>query len=587
MLHQHNKYDSNYYLLTRLFNEHVVKYWRMIAMCIGCMLIVSACTSINAYLLKPTLDKIFLEKNQSHLYILPAIIILLFISKGLANYYQSKTSKFLSQRILNDIQLRLYTHLIYADLSFLNEYPSGNILSRFTNDINALKKVIIDIMTNIMLDAFTVFGLLLVMFYQDAKLFAISLLGLPLVFLPLRILAKKMRRIVQSMQAEITDFTVRLDETFQNMRVIKSYCREEYEVRRASKVIDRFFALYHKSINVDSISSPLTEAVGGVTVALIILYAGMQVIAGDTTPGAFFSFMAALLMMYQPLKKLSNLNTSIQEGAAAAKRLFSMLDTDSIALTTQHLPKVQFKNYNISFKNVFFSYDAVGKNLNGVNLIIPEGKTVALVGSSGSGKSTIFSLLQRFYEADFGEITIDNYNIKNIHLHALRRQIAFVSQDVELFDDTIENNIRYGNLEANEEEVLDAAMAAAAHDFITNLPDGYRTQIGQHGAKLSGGQRQRIAIARAILKNAPILLLDEATSALDPISEKQVQMALEYLKKGRTTLVIAHRLSTIEKADLIYVVDNGQIKESGNHSSLLEIGGIYSKLYEQYRDNKC
>jgi len=409
-----------------------------------------------------------------------------------------------------------------------------------------MRKTVTDTISGLIVDFFTIIGLVGVMMYQSLSLTLIALIVFPLAIYPLRQLGRRMRKVARNMQEELSGFTVRLDETFQNTKVIKSYSREEYEISRAERIIDRFLEIYKKAAIIESASSPIMETLGAVAVALIIVYGGSQVISGTTSPGAFFSFIASMLMMYKPLKSLSNLNTSLQEGLAASKRLFVMLDEKPEIIDKPNLPVANFKNYNIKFSNVYFSYKSGKKILDGININIPQGKTIALVGSSGAGKTTIFNLLQRLYDPDYGDISIDNKSIRKIRLKSLREVIGLVSQEVTLFDDTIKENIRYGRLGATEEEIIDAAMAAAAHDFIVDLPDGYDTQIGQQGVKLSGGQRQRIAIARAMLKNAPILLLDEATSALDAISEKQVQMALEYLKKGRTTIVIAHRLSTIE-----------------------------------------
>ncbi len=581
-----SKYDSGFYLLSRIFSEYVKSQSKGILIALSCMILVSITTAVNAWLLKPVLDEIFLNKNVTMLYLIPAAVFLNALVKGAASFYQSSTMKMIGQKILTDIQLRLYTHLIYADMRFLNDYPSGNLISRFTNDINAMRKTVSDVMTGIAIEFCTAVGLIGLMFYQSPQLAMIALVVFPLAFYPIFKLGRRMRKISRNMQEELSGFTIRLDETFQNTRIIKSYCREDYEISRAGRIIDRFLNLYKKAAYVEAASSPIMETLGGVAVALIIMYGGYQVLHGITTPGAFFSFIAALLMAYQPLKKISNLNTSMQEGLAASKRLFQMLDEQPMIIDNPALPAAHFKTYNVRFSNVFFSYRSGKKILDGVNLYIPQGKTVALVGSSGSGKSTIFNLLQRLYDADYGDITIDGKNIKNIRIKSIREAMALVSQEVALFDDTVRENIRYGRLDATDEEITDAALAAAAHDFISSLPEGYDTQIGQHGHKLSGGQRQRIAIARAILKNAPILLLDEATSALDTISEKQVQMALEYLKKGRTTIVIAHRLSTIETADLIYVVSNGIIKEYGSHKELLDKGGDYAKLYRKYKDDK-
>jgi subfamily B ATP-binding cassette protein MsbA len=582
-----SKYDSSFYLVSRLFSEHVKSQKRQLKLAVLCMLIISLTTAFSAWLLKPVLDDIFFSKNSTMLYIIPMVVLLNSLIKGVAAFFQSALMKQIGQKIITDIQLRLYSHLIYSDMQFLTQYASGNLISRFTNDINAMRKSVSDAMTGMVMEFCTLVGLVVVMFYQSFDLAIIAFFMIPVAFFPVIKLGRRMRKIAKSIQEELGGFTVRLDETFQNSRIIKSYAREEYEISRANKIINRFLDLYKKAAYVESASSPIMETLGGVAIALIIWYGGMQVISGHTTPGAFFSFIGALLMAYRPLKSISQLNTSLQEGLSASKRLFTMLDTEPKIKDDVDLPYVRFKSYNIEFKNVYFSYNDGGvKILDGISLDIPEGKTIALVGSSGSGKTTILNLLQRLYDQDYGDITLDGYNIQKVRLKSVRDVMALVSQEVALFDDTIRENIRYGRLDATEDEIVDAALAAAAHDFIVNLPDGYDTQIGQNGVKLSGGQRQRIAIARAILKNAPVLLMDEATSALDAISEKQVQMALEYLKKGRTTIVIAHRLSTIENADIIYVISDGRVIEHGSHAELLSRGGEYSQLYEQYKNNK-
>ena len=581
-----DKYDSSFYLASRLFQEHVKSQSTRLLIALFCMIMISFTTSMQAWLMQPVLDDIFLEKNKTMLYMVPLLVLANTMIKGVASFYEASTMKLIGQQILADIQLRLYSHLIYADMKFLSEYPSGNLISRFTNDINAMKRSVSDIFTSIAKEIFTLIGLIGVMFYQSTTLAFIAIIVFPIAFYPIVKLGRRMRKIAKGMQEELGGFTVRLDETFKNIRIIKSYCREEHEINRATSVIERFLQIYKKASYVEAASSPIMEVLGGIAVALIISYGGMQVLANETTPGAFFSFIAALLMAYRPLKVISQLNTSLQEGMAASKRLFLMIDQEPEIYDLIENDKLKLKNYNIEFRNIYFSYKSENKILDGIDLKIPQGKTVALVGSSGSGKTTIFNLLQRLYDSDYGDILIGNKNIKNIPLSTLRENTALVSQDVALFDDTIYENIHYGDLGADEEKVMDAALAAAAHDFIINLPDGYQTKAGQHGLKLSGGQRQRIAIARAILKNAPILLLDEATSALDTISEKQVQMALDYLKKGRTTIVIAHRLSTIENADLIYVISDGKVKESGTHKELLAKSGEYANLYQQYKDHQ-
>lgn len=584
--HTTSKYDSGFYLLSRLYSEYVSPKSSMLILAVLCMLVVSATTAVNAWMMQPVLDDIFFKKNEKLLYLVPVAVIINALIKGGATFYQQITLKKIGQQVLTEIQLQLYAHLIYADMKFLNEYPSGNLISRFTNDINAMRRTIIDVFSGAIVELFTIAGLLFVMMYQSMQLTVITLIVFPAALYPLTRFGKRMRKISKNMQEELAGFTVRLDETFQNTRIIKSYCREEYEISRATRIIDRFLEIYNKAVYVESASSPIIETLGAITVAIVIVYGGMQVMAGTTTAGAFFSFIASLLMLYKPLKTISNLNTSVQEGLSASKRLFIMLDTVPSILSDDSKKHDKISNFNIKFSNVYFSYKSGKKILDRISLAIPEGKTVALVGNSGSGKSTLFNLLQRLYDPDFGDIIIGGKNIKNLSLQTLRESIAYVSQENMLFDDSVRENIRYGRLNATEEEITDAALAAAAHDFIIDLPEGYDTQVGQHGLKLSGGQRQRLAIARAILKNAPVLLLDEATSALDNVSEKQVQTALEYLKRGRTTIIIAHRLSTIENADLIYVISDGCVKECGTHKELLEKGADYAQLYKKYKHEK-
>ena len=577
------QYEKSTYLLKRLFKEHILPQIRKLLLAMVCMIIGSATTAVNAWLMQPVLDDIFFNKRLQMLYIIPVVIFVNTLVNGLASFYESTIMKRIGQKIVVDIQLRLYSHLIHSDMKFLTEYPSGNLISRFTNDINAIRRTSAEIFTGVVKEFFTLVALIIIMFYQSFDLAIISIVIFPMAFYPIIRLGKRMRKVAKKMQEELAEFTVHLDETFQNTRVIKSYCREEYEISKAKKALTRFLSIYKRAAYIESASSPIMETLGGVAIAVVIWYGGMQVINQHTTPGAFFSFITALLMAYKPLKVVSQLNTLLQEGLSAAKRLFIMLDEEPTIKIDGLQTINKLDHFDVSFKNVNFSYKDKQPILNNLNMEIPQDKTIALVGGSGVGKSTILNLLQRLYDYDSGHITLGGYSIKKIKLNVLRESIAFVSQEVTLFDDTVAENIRYGKLDATDEKILDAAFASAAHDFIKDLPDGYNTQIGQNGVKLSGGQRQRIAIARAILKNAPILLLDEATSALDSLSEKKIQVALDYLKKGRTTVVIAHRLSTIESADIIYVISDGKISESGNHKELLNKGGEYSKLYEQYK----
>jgi subfamily B ATP-binding cassette protein MsbA len=580
-----NKYDSGWYLSKRLFTNYIRPLKRKLALALLCMIITACTTAVSAWIIQPALDYIFIDKNYNMLYIIPLAIIANSIINGLASFYESVIMKRAGQQIVSNIQMELYEHLIHADLKFLTKYPSGNLISRFTNDINILKNTTSEIFTGIIKEFFTLLGLIGLMFYQSFSLTLVILVIFPLAFYPVVRLGKRMRKISRNMQEKLGDFTVRLDETFQNIKVIKSYCRENYEISRAKAIIDKFLLIFKNAAYVESASSPIMEILGGLAIAAVIFYGGLQAIKGETTSGAFVSFIAALLLAYKPLKSLSKLNAIMQEGLTASKRVFLMLDVEPEVKIEEGQTIRNLNQFDIKFINVFFSYKDNQNILNGIDIDIKQGQTIALVGGSGVGKTTVLNLLQRLYDADFGDIIIGGLNIRDIRLDVLRKNIAFVSQDVNLFDDTIMENIRYGKLDATDEEILDASMVAAAHEFIKELPDQYNTHIGQNGVKLSGGQKQRLAIARAVLKNAPILLLDEATSALDSISEKKVQMALDYLKKGKTTIVIAHRLSTIETADNIFVLTEGKVSESGCHNELLLNSGEYSKLYEQYKSN--
>lgn len=577
-------YDSSWYLIKRLYTEHIHHYRQKFLVVIFLMFVAAITTAINAWLMQPVLDSIFFNKELTMLYVVPSFVVINSIVKGGAHFYQLSTMKKLGQKIINDLQIRLYSHLIYADTKLLTEYPSGNLISRMTNDINAMRKSVSDLLTGAVQELCTLIGLVFLMFYQSKSLALIAVFIIPVAFYPMLKLGHKMRRVARKIQEGLSSFTVRLDETFQHISLVKSYCREEYEISRAKKVIDNVLSLYKKSAYIESAPSPMMEVLSSVAIAFVIWYGGSEVIDSKMSPGEFFSFITALIMTYKPLKSVTQLNTSLQEALSAAKRMFSLLDEKLTIFDDPRTPHSTLTNFNIEFHDIHFSYKTGLKILEGFNLRIQEGTTVALVGSSGVGKTTVLQLLQRLYDPESGYITIGGQNITKMRLNDLRNEIALVSQEIALFDETIMDNIRYGKLEATQEEIVEAAVAAAAHDFIINLPEGYNTLIGQRGVKLSGGQRQRLAIARAMLKNSPVLLLDEATSALDSIAEKQVQEALNRLKKGRTTIVIAHRLSSIEGADMICVIANGSVAEYGSHQELISLNREYCKFYNQYKN---
>ena len=577
--------DNTYSLVKRLLNESVRPYLKWIILALICMAIVAGATAVSAWLMKPVINDVFVAKDKSFLLPISIAVLFTFVIKGLANYGQSVLMNFVGQRIITDTQHRLYRHLNRMDLGFFQQTPTGSLISRFTVDINMMRAAVSNALTGIGKDFLTLIFLVGVMFLQDWILALVAFFIFPIAIFPIVRLGQRIRKVTVSMQEEIGQFTTLLEQTFQGARIVKAYGMEEYEQDRVRNIAERVFQLIFKSERVRSMASPIMETLGGVAVASVIFYGGFRVIEESMDPGAFFSFITALLLAYEPMKRLANLNASLQQGLASALRLFQLLDTEP---KIQEIPKaetLEIKGGEIKLNQVNFSYNSDNPAIDGVSLLVPAGKLVALVGPSGAGKSTILNLIPRFYDVDSGKITIDGIDIRNATFDSLRSNIALVSQEITLFDDTVRANIAYGRSDASDFEISQAAKNATAHEFITKMPDGYETYVGERGTKVSGGQRQRLAIARAMLKNAPILLLDEATSSLDTESEQEVQKALRKLMKGRTTLVIAHRLSTVMEADLIHVIDNGRVIESGNHNQLLANNGTYARLYAlQFKD---
>jgi subfamily B ATP-binding cassette protein MsbA len=574
-------------LVWRLARDFMRPHAKPVVLAFILMGLAAGSTAGRAWLMQPVLDRIFVAREASLLLLIAGAAFALALVKGLADYGATVLMIRVGQRVIADVQIALFARLMRADLAYFHANPSGTLIARFTSDAILLRSAAANIIAGIGKDAVTVVFLVGVMFYQDWLLALVSFFVFPLAIRPIVAIGRRIRRVTANTQAEIGQFTTLLSQTFQGARHVKAYGMEEYEERRAVGLIERLFALIDRGTRTRSRTSPMMETLGGMAISVVILYGGHQVISGARTPGALFSFITALLLAYQPLKSLANLNASLQEGLAAAQRIFEVLDVEPAIRDVPGARALRIAGGEIRFDKVSFGYVPGLVAIDGISLTIPAGHTVALVGPSGAGKSTILNLIPRFFDVGTGCITIDGQDVRSVTVASLRGAIALVAQEVSLFDDTVRANIAYGRFGASTAEIEEAARAAAADAFIRELPNGYNTVVGEHGVRLSGGQRQRIAIARAMLKNAPILLLDEATAALDSEAERQVQRALSALIRGRTTLVIAHRLSTIQRADLIYVIDHGQIVEIGQHAELLTQGGLYARLYAmQFADHR-
>jgi len=572
-------------ILYRRLIELIKPYWNKLTIAMICMVFVSLLEGGQAYLVKPALDDVFINKDAKKLFLLPFVILILFLLKGIFNYVQAYLMNFVGLRVVANLRAKLYDHLQTLSLSFFTKTSTGILISRITNDVNLIQGSVSNVITGLLKDIFTIIVLIGVVFYQNWKLAIIALIVFPLAIIPIKEFGKRLRKFSRRSQEQMGSITTFLHETITGNRIVKAFNMEEYEKRRFAQENDRFFMTVFKRAKIRALSHPLMELIGGVGAAFVIWVGGYSVIRGETTPGTFFSFMAALFMLYNPIRDLNKVNLEIQEGLAAAARVYELLDIfPDIKDEPGALPLLPISK-GIDFQNVTFKYDGEPV-LRNISFQVRTGEVVAIVGMSGAGKTSLVNLLPRFYDIEEGYILFDGCDIRKVTIHSLRDQIGLVTQQTILFNDTVRNNIAYGSQGRTDQEMIEAAKAANAHDFIVRLSQGYDTLIGEQGVKLSGGERQRLSIARALLKNAPILILDEATSSLDSDSETEVQKALDRLMENRTVFVIAHRLSTIRNAHRILVLSSGELVEEGNHDVLMARQGEYRRLHElQFKDN--
>lgn len=564
----------------------VARHWKKLALAMVCMLVVAGATSASAYLVKPMLDDIFVNRDTSGLLIIPGAAVLIFFLKGLAAFGQQYWMNYVGEQIIKEFRNALYARIIDLPMSFFHREKTGVLMSRITNDVNIVKNMVSTAVTGLLRDVFTVVGLLGVILYMDWKLALGSFLILPAAFYPIVVFGKRVRRFSTGCQESMADLSVFLHETFTGSKVVKIFTMEDFEKERFRKKTEQLFRLEMKSAVAKTLSSPIMEFLGGLGIAFIIWFGGSRVISGASTTGTFFSFLTAVMMLYEPVKKLTRLNNTFQEGLAAVTRIFDVIERDSEIKETGNPVLLHGRTFGVSFEEVSFSYDTkTFPVLENISLDVKPGEVVALVGMSGGGKTSMVNLIPRFYDVTSGRILIDGIDIRTLSLKSLRDMISIVTQEPILFNESVRDNIRYGRRSASDEDVEAAAKVAYAHDFISGFPRGYDTLIGELGSRLSGGEKQRICIARALIKDAPVLILDEATSALDVEAERIVQKALGNLMKGRTTFVIAHRLSTIAHAHKIILLKNGRILESGTHKTLMALMGEYYKLQTMQNSN--
>lgn len=566
---------------------YIKPYTRRLALAVVCIIMAAGANLYLPWIIKDMIDDVLMSKDMVMLNLIAAGILVVMFTRGVFYYGQSYLVSYVGQRVIIDVRSVLFRKFQRMPLSYYDKQQTGTVMSYITNDVAVMQSAIVDNLIELVTEGSILIGSLAMMIYLDWKLSLLTLMTIPLVGFAMKIFGRKLKRSSTVIQERVAEITSLLQESISAIRVVKSFVRESYEIKRFEEQNWRNFQAAMKNVKLSSLLTPTVEFLAAIAVTFIVWFGGYEVVNEVITAGELVAFLTYAVNLANPVKRLSRVYAAIQKAMAAADRVFAVMDLDEKITDVpgaKPLPPIKGK---VEFKDITFSYKEGQPALQHISLKAEPGQMIALVGPSGSGKSTIANLIPRFYDVDSGVITIDDHDIRQVTADSLREQIGLVPQETMLFSTSVMENIRYGRLEATDEEVIEAAKAANAEEFIKELPEGYDTKLGERGLNLSGGQRQRLAIARAILKNPRVLILDEATSALDTESEKIVQDALDNLMVGRTSFVIAHRLSTIFNADQIFVVENGHLREHGTHEELLASGGLYSNLYNiQFRQNQ-
>ena len=573
---------KNSEIYKRLYKDYSKKYLDKIFLSAFFAILVAASTSAIAWLLDPAIKKIFIEKDQSLILMIPLLIIIAFTTKGTALYFAKAIMISVAEEVKKTLQSDMIKSLINADTQLIDKKHSGKFISNLTFDVNHITNLLSTAILTLFKDSLTLIGLLAVMFYQNWKLSLIAIIMIPVASISARALGKRIGKVVTEAQEKSGFLNSYLIELFKNHKLIKIFQKENYEVKRANDHLNELKDK-NKKINIVFVRmSPIMETLTGIMIAILIFYSGKLILKNEIDISNFFSFLAAMMLAYQPVRSLSTLNMVVNQGLSAATRIIPIIDNKNMINDIEDAKDIEIKNADIKFNKINFKYNSDENNvLKNISLNIAGGKMTSLVGHSGSGKSTILNLIPRFYDAQIGDIFIDDQSIYKVKINSLREKISLVSQDTTLFDDTIRNNIAYAKSNVSDEEIISAAKSSYSHEFINRLPNRYDTIIGENGIRLSGGEKQRLSIARAMIKKSPIILLDEATSSLDAETENKIQEALKILTKNKTTIVIAHRLSTILNSDQIYIVDSGQVIANGKHEELIKNSDLYKNFYEK------